>query len=518
MIMVLDSGLQSGLANNAIDRYYLDLHAQGACPDQLRFYRSLPSASVGRHQIIDRELRIDYCRDNNIGLVRRISGGGAIYLDPQQLAWSLIVKRPPAWRQLDVEQLLALFARALADGLQRMDIDARYTYPNDLEIDGRKIAAVFSACEAESLLLQGILLLDVDIRTMLEALRIPTEKLSPNGLAAARERLITVKECLGKIPDLGKIQAAITHGLSTRLRLQFGGRMIGSVAHTPPGNALLEESSEIHRLDWREDQTAALESLWKTPGGTLRARAAFDGERKRFEWIAIGGDIHLDPGDLLCKLQRALQDFPIAHTHQRIMRFFRENRADTLGFSAQDVVRLLHLLLDKLSLQSEARFSSQQLNTLMVYSPQAASARLILNQASVMLVPYCAKPVWCKWRTRDGCPECGLCEVGEAYRLARERGMQVTTVTHYEHLVATLADMKARDVLAYIGMCCSSFFIKRHRAFLQAGMPALLMDISGSNCYELKQEELAYAGQFQAQAQLDAEVLRQVIKFVPRRG
>ena len=172
--MVLDSGLQSGLANNAIDRYYLDLHAQGACPDQLRFYRSLPSASVGRHQIIDRELRIDYCRDNNIGLVRRISGGGAIYLDPQQLAWSLIVKRPPAWRQLDVEQLLALFARALADGLQRMDIDARYTYPNDLEIDGRKIAAVFSACEAESLLLQGILLLDVDIRTMLEALRIPT--------------------------------------------------------------------------------------------------------------------------------------------------------------------------------------------------------------------------------------------------------------------------------------------------------------------------------------------------------
>ena len=79
---VLDSGLQSGSANNAIDRYYLDLHAQGACPDQLRFYRSLPSASVGRHQIIDRELRIDYCRSNNIALVRRLTGGGAIYLDP----------------------------------------------------------------------------------------------------------------------------------------------------------------------------------------------------------------------------------------------------------------------------------------------------------------------------------------------------------------------------------------------------------------------------------------------------
>ncbi|HUW27785.1 MAG TPA: DUF116 domain-containing protein [Sulfuriferula sp.] len=518
MIMILDSGLQSGPANNAIDRYYLDLHAQGACPDQLRFYRSLPSASVGRYQIIDRELRIDYCRSNNIGLVRRLTGGGAIYLDPRQLGWSLIMKRPHAWRQLGLEQLLALFSRALSEGLKRLGISARYTFPNDLEIDGRKIATLFATCETESLLLQGTLLLDADIRTMLEALRVPTEKLSPDGLAAARDRLITVKEYLGKIPDLGKIQAAITNGLSTGLRLQFGGRTKGSGAHTPPCNALAEESAAAHQLDWREPRTSALESLWKTPGGTLRARAAFDGEGKRIEWIEIAGDIHLYPGDLLCKLQRALQGLPIEHAHQRIMDFFRENDVDTPGFGAQDVARLVHILLDKLSLHSDVELSSKQLNGLMVYSPEAASARQILSQASVMLVPYCAKPVWCKWRTRDGCTECGLCEVGEAYRLARERGMRVTTVTHYEHLVATLADMKAHDVAAYIGMCCSSFFIKRHRAFLQAGMPALLMDISGSNCYELKQEQLAYAGQFQAQAHLDAEVLHQVIKFVPRTG
>lgn len=518
MIKVLNSGLQSGVANNAMDRHYLDLHAQGRCPDQLRFYRSLPSASVGRHQIIDRELRVNYCRNNNIGLVRRVSGGGAIYLDPQQLGWSLILQRPAAWRELDFEQLLALFCRALVDGLKRLDIGACYKYPNDLEIDGRKIAAVFVACEGQSLLLQGALLLDADIRTMLEALRAPTEKLSPNGLAAARERLITVKEYLGKIPDLGKIQAAITNGLATRLGLQFGGRMNGSGAHTPPCSALSQETTMAHWLDWHEDQTAALESLWKTPGGTLRARAVFDDEGKRFEWMEIGGDIHLHPGDLFCKLQRALQGLPIAHMQRCILDFFHESSADTLGFGAQDVTRVLHILLDKRSLRSKVQLSSKQLNALMVYSPQAESARQILSQASVMLVPYCAKPAWCKWRMHDGCPECGLCEVGEAYRVARERGMQVTTIINYEHLVATLAEMKAREVPAYIGMCCSSFFIKRHRAFRQAGMPALLMDISGANCYELKQEGLAYAGQFQAQAQLDTEILHQVIKFVPRMG
>ena len=76
--------------------------------------------------------------------------------------------------------------------------------------------------------------------------------------------------------------------------------------------------------------------------------------------------------------------------------------------------------------------------------------------------------------------------------------------------------MKAAHVTAYIGMCCNSFFIKRHRAFQQAGMPALLMDISGSNCYELQQEGLAYAGQFAAQARLDINNLQQVIRFCPQ--
>jgi len=77
--------------------------------------------------------------------------------------------------------------------------------------------------------------------------------------------------------------------------------------------------------------------------------------------------------------------------------------------------------------------------------------------------------------------------------------------------------MKARRVEAYVGMCCSNFFIKRYRAFAEAGVPALLMDISGANCYELQQEEEAYAGTFQAEARLDAELMTQVMKFVPRR-
>jgi lipoate-protein ligase A len=64
-------------------------------------------------------------------------------------------------------------------------------------------------------------------------------------------------------------------------------------------------------------------------------------------------------------------------------------------------------------------------------------------------------------------------------------------------------------------MCCRHFFIKREYAFREAGIPAVLVDIAGSNCYELQQEEAAYAGKFQAEARLNLDVLRKVMKRVP---
>ena len=513
MIRILDSGLQSGPANNAIDRYYLGLHARGGCSDRLRFYRSEPCVSIGCHQIIDREVRIDYCRDQNISLVRRVSGGGAVYQDAQQLAWSLIVHRPVV---MNIEQMLELFASALVAGLKSLGMNAYYKYPNDLEIDGRKLATLFIASSHESILLHGILLLDIDIHTMLEALRVPTEKLSRDGLSAARERLITVKECLGEIPELNRIQPALTNSVAAALGRQFSHEANQFSINKVLCNPLIDERAAAYRLDWHEERDFALEALWKTRGGTLRARAGIDRDANRFDWVEIGGDMHIAPGDWLERLQDALQGTLAAEIARHAADFFHANPADMPGFTAEDIMHLLQMLLEKLSLHHTGHLSSRQLNALMVYSPNETGAEAVLNTASVMLVPYCAKPVWCEWRLRDDCPECGLCEVGEAYRIGRERGMQVTTITHYEHLVATLTDMKARNIPAYIGMCCSSFFIKRHRAFQEAGMPALLMDISGANCYELKQEELAYAGRFQAQAYLDGELLQQVIKFMPR--
>jgi lipoate-protein ligase A len=149
-----------------------------------------------------------------------------------------------------------------------------------------------------------------------------------------------------------------------------------------------------------------------------------------------------------------------------------------------------------------------------LFSPErTASAQDILAAVEAVLLPYCAKPAWCKWRHRDGCSECGLCEVGEAYHVARERSLPVTTITSYEHLCAVLLDMKRRGVRAFLGVCCTDFFLKRDYAFVDAGIAALFIDIGGDTCYTLRLEEAAYAGRFEAEAILDARLFAQVLQW-----
>ena len=517
-VAVVDSGLASGIHNAALDRAGLASRAQNSGRDTLRFHRSYPTASVGRHQALDRELRLDYCRRHGIEVVRRSSSGNALYLDPAQLGFSLLVRRPAVWTEFVLQQLLERGSAAVAAGLRQLGIAATIKLPNDIEVGGRKIASVFAAQLGDAVLLHGSVLLDADIETMLKALRVPTEKLSPDGLAAARDRLTTVHACLVDRLSHRTVKTVLLHGIAERLDLK-----LYEPADTPPiaepgPEQLAAEHALAQAIVWEDSGERKVEALIRSKGGTLRARADFAPPDTRLHGVEFAADAHFEPADFFSELQRALEGVPLAQLETRIADFMQRHRLDAVGFGALEIGQLLLQLADKRRFARQCGLSAAQANALMPFAGATVfDSAAVLGKASVMLVPYCAKPSWCKWRHRDGCAECGLCEVGAAYALARERNMQVTTITNYEHLVATLAALKARQVAAYVGMCCSNFFIKRYRAFAEAGVPALLMDISGSNCYELQQEEQAYAGTFRAEARLDAELVARVMQFVPRR-
>jgi lipoate---protein ligase len=516
LLHVLDSGRQGGSENVALDLAQLAAAKADPRTAILRFHRFLPTATLGSFERADDGLRRDYCTDRSIELVRRLSGGGALYHDAGQLAWTLTFTAPRRQSGTRYGDWLARLIEVAALGLQRLGIAAHLKLPNDIDVAGRKLASGFLGVDGNALLFQGNLFLDdIDVETMLRVLRIPKEKLNPDGLLSARGRFVTLREA-GVTAGVKEIEDALAAVWASLLGVEAMW-----LAHAP---AIPERSTQgrghvAGPADESAEDAGALKAFQSTPGGVLYARIHLNPDGRTIEDAILSGAVQVFPADCFNAVRAVLHQLPVVEVDRRLSDFFSAHPHDMIGLSARDITRVVKLALDRVREQSEFDLTPGQANTLMVHSRDGdVSAADIAVRATVVLVPYCAKPSWCAWRTKEGCVECGLCEVGDAYRLAREHGMRAITIVNFEHLCATLEELRRDEVPAYVGMCCGNFFIKRHYVFERAGIPAVLMDISGANCYELQEEDSAYEGKFVAQAHIDLDVLTRVLRGTGKAG
>ncbi len=198
---IIDTGVREGRSNIAFDAALIELRQQGAVPDTIRFMRFPPTALIGRHQDLSREINLDYCATEGIGTVRRITGGGAIYLDEGQLGWELVFHRSSLGIAA-LPELARAICNAAAAGLSRLGVDARFRPRNDIEVDGRKISGTGGFFDGDILIYQGTVLVDMNAAQMVRALHVPQGKVARNDLDTAEKRVVTLKELLGdKLPD-----------------------------------------------------------------------------------------------------------------------------------------------------------------------------------------------------------------------------------------------------------------------------------------------------------------------------
>ena len=102
---LLDTPPMTAAENMALDDTLLELKGKGETPNTIRFLQFSPrSVLVGYHQSVDEEVRTSYCHENGIHINRRITGGGAIFFDENQLGWEIFcdksffdVKIPNPW-------------------------------------------------------------------------------------------------------------------------------------------------------------------------------------------------------------------------------------------------------------------------------------------------------------------------------------------------------------------------------------------------------------------------------------
>lgn len=157
----------------------------------LLFYINQPSIIIGKHQNTIEEINKEYVDANGIKVVRRISGGGAVYHDFGNLNFSFITKYSPEFFH-NFEK----FTKPVVETLREMGVNAELGGRNDITVDGRKISGNAQFTNLKSMFSHGTLLFNSQIEDVVQALNVKQDKIASKGIKSVRSRVANITEFL----------------------------------------------------------------------------------------------------------------------------------------------------------------------------------------------------------------------------------------------------------------------------------------------------------------------------------
>jgi lipoate-protein ligase A len=310
-----------------------------------------PYICIGYHQDAQKEIDLEFAAQNGIPVFRREVGGGAVYLDGQQLFFQLMLRRDNPIVPASVADFYRKFLQPVIATFRDFGIPAEYKPVNDIITSGRKISGTGAAQIEDIWVLVGNFIQDFNYEMMSKVLRLPDEKFrdkvhktmygnlttmlretgsSPSNPALA-ERLIANSE-----PLMGPF---VEKRLDDELR-QKADELIKEM-HTPAW--LL--ANDNRRLDAARVKIAegifVFEKVHKAPGGLIRLTAvSIEG---KLTDVHLSGDFFFFPAEKLVELEKAFTSVPIAaeeviHT---VTRFYAANKVESPGVTAEDFATLI---------------------------------------------------------------------------------------------------------------------------------------------------------------------------------
>lgn len=154
-------------------------------------WQNEPCVLIGRNQNVYAEINMDYIREHNIKVVRRITGGGTVFNDYGNFNFTFIAKK-----EKNKFADFRTFTNLIISALQSLGIQAEFSGRNDLLIDGKKFSGNAQCILKNKILHHGTLLFDVDINALTSALNVSSLKLQSKNIISTKSRVTNISKHL----------------------------------------------------------------------------------------------------------------------------------------------------------------------------------------------------------------------------------------------------------------------------------------------------------------------------------
>ncbi|MFQ5812574.1 MAG: biotin/lipoate A/B protein ligase family protein, partial [Anaerolineae bacterium] len=262
-----------------------------------------PYVCIGYHQDVEQEVDVHYCRTHSIPVFRREVGGGAVYLDGNQLFYQVILHKDSPLASSDKGAFYRTLLEPAAKAYRQMGIAARYKPVNDIiTAEGRKISGTGAAEIGDYLILVGNVIMDFDYETMVRVLKVPDEKYRDKVYKSLRENLSTIRRELGVVPPLDEIEASLVANYEAVLgpleRAELPPVVYDKVAELKQTHTTDEwlYKRGKRREEWQVKIATGVEvvqRMYKAPGGLIRA--IVETREGRIAEVSLSGDFFFYP-------------------------------------------------------------------------------------------------------------------------------------------------------------------------------------------------------------------------------
>jgi lipoate---protein ligase len=212
LLRVINLGLASAIASQAAGYGIADALAAGGEPAVVLADPIEPFLSIGANQDVERTIDLSFYSQAGIRIVRRRLGGGAIYIDRDQLMFHIIVPLERVPRP--ASRILPTLAAPVIDACRDLGITAGLLSPGDVAVGGRKIAGTAGAEIGDSVVVGGILLFDFDTTMMARCLALPSERHYARLARRLEQSMTTMRRELGTPPSRAIVKTRLVANLA----------------------------------------------------------------------------------------------------------------------------------------------------------------------------------------------------------------------------------------------------------------------------------------------------------------
>ena len=305
----------------------------------------IPLVSIGYFQDAEQEVDLPYCRDSKIPFMRREVGGGATYLDENQIFYQLIWKKDNPKFPKAIHDIYPWFSEAPVETYRTFGIQAEFRAINDIiTSSARKIAGEGGGNIGDCMVFVGGILLDFDYQAMSRILKVPDEKFRDKVYKTMEENLTTMKRELGVIPSREEVVSVLKEKFEKR---------VGKFTPASLNSEILEKMKQIE--SWMTSEEFLLRKTPRIPGGVKikegvevlyglhkakggLIRTAEEISEGRIEDISISGDFTFYPKERLDGLEGSLEKVPLEEDQiiKRVEAYYEEKGIESPGVESKD--------------------------------------------------------------------------------------------------------------------------------------------------------------------------------------